>query len=58
MPRKPINIATGIESLSIDGVGTIQETKHVLYALCDDGTIWELTGNTWDCLAEIPQDVF
>jgi len=45
--RKPVQIAV------------IQRTDFepfAILAVCDDGTIWELSNGTWERLPEIPQD--
>lgn len=50
MERKIIQIATG--SLHQDYVNS-----HVVYALCNDGTLWEISHNEkWKRLPNIPQD--
>ncbi len=28
---------------------------HVLFAVCDDGTVWKLRGSIWEQLPSIPQ---
>jgi len=55
MERKPIQIsAAGVENTSST------QCNLVLFALCDDGTIWELRDNTanpaWHKLPAVPQD--
>lgn len=51
MSRKVIQIAATSYGETGDGGGMTPD----LYALCDDGTIWNLVGSNWSLVEPIPQ---
>ena len=53
-PRKVVQLVTGPGG-NFDSMGG--EIGHTIYALCDDGSMWELNPpNGWDLLPDVPQD--
>lgn len=57
MARKIISLHKSQHPEKVSG-GVVTQIGHMLTALCDDGTVWQMIGNgSWGRVQDIPQDI-